>query len=45
MRHGTGLTNVRQRLAAMFGHEAIMNARAENGRFRVDVVLPVTVHD
>ncbi|MDR1991062.1 MAG: histidine kinase, partial [Acidobacteriaceae bacterium] len=45
MRHGTGLTNVRQRLAAMFGHEANMNARAERGRFRVDLVLPVTVNE
>lgn len=41
MRHGTGLTNVRQRLAAMFGRDALLHARADAGRFHVDLVLPV----
>jgi two-component system sensor histidine kinase AlgZ len=45
MRQGTGMTNVRQRLAAMFGADATMTARADAGRFRVEVNLPYTSHD
>jgi LytS/YehU family sensor histidine kinase len=44
-RPGTGLNNVRQRLTAIFGHEANMNARVESGRFRVDLMMPVTFHE
>lgn len=42
MRHGTGLTNVRQRLLAVFGDGVTMAARAETGRFRVEINLPIT---
>jgi two-component system, LytTR family, sensor histidine kinase AlgZ len=45
MRHGTGMTNVRQRLNAMFGSAASMSARAEAGRFRVDISLPYSSDD
>jgi two-component system, LytTR family, sensor histidine kinase AlgZ len=45
MRHGTGMTNVRQRLNAMFGAAATMSARAESGRFRVDINLPFSSDD
>lgn len=45
MRHGTGMSNVRQRLAAMFGSAARMSARAESGRFHVQLILPVTLHE
>lgn len=40
MRHGTGMSNVRQRVTTMFGASATMNAHAESGRFRVDLNLP-----
>ena len=40
MRHGTGMSNVRQRLNAMFGPAAMMTARADAGRFRVDLAFP-----
>jgi sensor histidine kinase YesM len=45
MRHGTGMSNVRQRLAAMFGPAARMSARAESGRFYVQLTLPVILHE
>jgi LytS/YehU family sensor histidine kinase len=45
MRQGTGMSNVRQRLVAMFGNAASMQARAEGGRFRVDLTLPFIGHD
>jgi LytS/YehU family sensor histidine kinase len=45
MRHGTGMTNVRQRLNAMFGPAATMSAHAESGRFRVDINLPFSSDD
>jgi sensor histidine kinase YesM len=45
MRHGTGLTNVRQRLHALFGAAATMTARAEAGRFRVELHLPFSADD
>jgi two-component system, LytTR family, sensor histidine kinase AlgZ len=45
MRHGTGMTNVRQRLNTMFGNAATMSARAEAGRFRVDISLPFSSSD
>jgi two-component system sensor histidine kinase AlgZ len=37
---GMGLDNVRNRLHAMFGREARMDARAAAGSFRVDLELP-----
>lgn len=45
MRHGTGLTNVRQRLHALFGPAATMTARADAGRFRVELHLPCAADD
>lgn len=45
MRHGTGMTNVRTRLNAMFGPAATMSARAAAGRFRVDISLPFSLDD
>jgi len=45
MRHGTGLTNVRDRLHALFGSAATMTARAHQGRFRVELNLPLSVDD
>jgi hypothetical protein len=35
-----GLGNVRNRLDAMFGREARMDARADAGMFRVELELP-----
>jgi hypothetical protein len=37
---GTGLENVRQRLAAAYGHQASAHWGREAGRFRVDLALP-----
>jgi LytS/YehU family sensor histidine kinase len=37
---GMGLDNVRNRLDAMFGREARMDARADAGMFRVELELP-----
>ena len=37
---GMGLDNVRNRLEAMFGREARMDAQAAAGRFRVELELP-----
>lgn len=45
MKQGTGMSNVRQRLAAVFGQGAIFSAHADAGRFRVDVNLPFTADD
>jgi LytS/YehU family sensor histidine kinase len=45
MRHGTGMTNVRQRLNAMFGPAATLSAHAASGRFRVDINLPFSSDD
>lgn len=45
MRQGTGMSNVRLRLKEMFGGLAGMQARAEAGRFRVDLTLPFSTHD
>jgi hypothetical protein len=45
MRYGTGMTNVRQRLHAMFGPSATMSAHAASGRFRVDITLPFSSDD
>lgn len=45
MRHGTGLTNVRDRLRALFGSAATMAARAHGGRFRVELNLPFSIDD
>lgn len=38
--HGVGLANVRQRLQARYGDRAKLDARAEEDRFRVQIVLP-----
>ena len=38
-----GLDNVRNRLDAMFGREARMDAQTAAGRFRVEVSLPADV--
>lgn len=40
-RGGMGLANVRGRLQARYGNEAEMRVTAENGLFRVQVVLPL----
>lgn len=37
---GIGVDNVRKRLAAAYGHEAGARWAKENGRFRVELVLP-----
>lgn len=37
---GVGLANVRGRIEAMYGNEASMNVREEDGRFRVVLALP-----
>jgi hypothetical protein len=44
-RHGVGLSNVRRRLEALFGSEARLDARAEGGRFRVQIDLPWATDD
>ena len=45
MKQGTGMSNVRQRLAAVFGPGATLSARADGGRFRVELSLPFTADD
>jgi sensor histidine kinase YesM len=45
MRQGTGMSNVRLRLAAMFGPTATMTAYAEHGRFHVDLALPAVINE
>jgi len=40
-----GLENVRRRLAAMFGREASLEARAEAGQFRVELHLPCSTDE
>jgi LytS/YehU family sensor histidine kinase len=42
---GMGLENVRRRLAAMFGREASIDARAEAGQFRVELHLPCSTDE
>jgi LytS/YehU family sensor histidine kinase len=37
---GVGLANVRQRLAAAYGHEAALHVSSDERTFRVDLVLP-----
>jgi hypothetical protein len=39
-RHGLGLRNVRNRLATRFGGAATMNVRAEENRFRAEMIFP-----
>lgn len=39
---GIGLENVRRRLDTTFGHDAAANAKEENGRFVIDLVMPAT---
>jgi two-component system sensor histidine kinase AlgZ len=39
-RGGVGLANVRQRLFARYGERASFTANSENGRFRVEMVMP-----
>jgi hypothetical protein len=39
---GVGLANVRGRLAALFGPDAHMTTDERDGRFRAEIVLPVT---
>lgn len=45
MKHGTGMSNVRDRLSAVFGQSAMLSARADAGRFRVDLDLPFAAND
>jgi hypothetical protein len=40
---GMGLDNVRNRLDAMFGRDARMEAHVEAGHFRVELLLPASV--
>ena len=40
---GMGLDNVRNRLDAMFGRDARMDAHVEAGHFRVELLLPAGV--
>lgn len=42
---GVGLHNVRQRIAALFGDAARLDARADGDRFRVELNLPCTIDD
>ena len=44
-RSGVGLDNVRQRLAVMFGADARLDTRADEGRFRVELVLPCLIDE
>lgn len=45
MRHGTGLSNVRERLVALYGASATLSARAHAGCFRVELTLPLSPGD
>jgi len=40
-RGGVGLANVRQRIFARYGERASFAANSENGRFRVEMVMPM----
>ena len=42
---GIGLANVRQRLAAMYGHEASVNWTRENNLFKVALALPAEIKE
>jgi len=44
-RRGVGLDNVRQRLTTMFGSDARIDARADQGRYRVELALPCFTDD
>jgi two-component system, LytTR family, sensor histidine kinase AlgZ len=44
-RRGVGLENVRQRLMAMFGGDARLDTRADDGRYRVELALPCLTDD
>ncbi|HEX7638660.1 MAG TPA: histidine kinase [Burkholderiaceae bacterium] len=38
--HGVGLRNIRERLAALYGPRARLEARRGDGRFRIEITLP-----
>ena len=42
---GIGLANVRERLAAAYGHQASVSCTRDNHRFRVALALPATTTD
>ena len=42
---GIGISNVRQRIAALFGDAGQLDARADGDRFRVKLTLPCAVDD
>jgi two-component system, LytTR family, sensor histidine kinase AlgZ len=44
-RSGVGLENVRQRLIAMFGADARLDARADEGCYRVELAIPCLTDD
>jgi LytS/YehU family sensor histidine kinase len=44
-RRGVGLDNVRQRLTTMFGDEARLETRTDEGRFRVELAIPCFTDD
>jgi sensor histidine kinase YesM len=44
-RRGVGLENVRQRLDTMFGPDARLETRTDQGRFRVEVAIPCFTDD
>ena len=44
-RRGVGLENVRQRLTAMFGGDARLETRTDDGRYRVELALPCLTDD
>ena len=44
-RRGVGLENVRQRLIAMFGADARIDTRADDGRYRVELAMPCLTDD
>jgi LytS/YehU family sensor histidine kinase len=44
-RRGVGLENVRQRLMAMFGADARLDTRADDGRYRVELAMPCLTDD
>lgn len=44
-RPGIGLENVRQRLMAMFGAEARLDTRTDDGRYRVELAMPCLTDD
>ena len=44
-RRGVGLDNVRQRLTTMFGADARIETRADEGRYRVELAIPCFTDD